>query len=75
VVIPPNSGYFLMNDLLRLKSQCPTFMKLTGSRSTGSAALEQRHSARVAPETIGCGSRLVRRRTMEIYGDAWWLGC
>jgi len=34
-----------------------------------------RHSATLALETIGCGSRLVGKRTMDIYGDAWWLGC
>jgi len=71
----PNSGYFLWKDLLSLKSQCPTFRKLTGSRSTAPAALEPRHSATVALETIGCGSRLVGKRTMDIYRDAWWLGC
>jgi len=58
-----------------MKSQCPTFRQLTGSRSTGPAALEQGHSATVALETIGRGSRLVGKRTMEIYGDGWWLSC
>jgi len=42
---------------------------------TGPAALEQRHSVTVAPETIGYASRLVGKRTMEIYEDGWWLGC
>ena len=37
---------------------------------TGPAALEQRHSVTVAPETIAYASRLVGKRTMEIYGDA-----
>jgi len=71
----PNWGYFLWKGLLSLKSQCLTFRKLTGYRSTGPAALEQRHSATVALETIGCGSRLVGTGTMEIYKDAWWLSC
>jgi len=33
------------------------------------------HSATVALETFGWRSRPVGKRTMEIYGDAWWLGC
>jgi len=28
-----------------------------------------------APETIGYGSRLVGKQTIEIYKDGWWLGC
>jgi len=46
-----------------------TFGKLTCSRFTGPAALEQSLSAIAAPETIGNGSRLVERRVMEICED------
>ena len=68
-------GLLPVEGFLSLKFQSPTFRKLTGSRSTGPAALEQRHSVTVAPETIGYGSRLVGKRTMEIYEHGWWLGC
>jgi len=44
--------------------------QIHGARCTGTRAF-----ATVALETIGCGSRLVGGGTMEIYGDAWWLGC
>jgi len=67
---PPNSSYFLYKDLLSLKSQCPTFRKLTASRSTGPAALEQRHSATVALEMIGCGSRLVGNEIWRFTGTS-----
>jgi len=70
----PNWGYLLLKDLLRLKSQCLTIRKLTGSRSSWPAVLEPRHSATVTLETIGSGSRLVGKRAMEIYKDAWSLG-
>jgi len=72
---PPNEGYSLYKDLLIFKFQSLTFRKLTGSRSTGPAALEQRHSVTVAPETIGYGYKLVGKRTTEIYEDRWWLLC
>jgi len=71
---PADLGLLPVEGFAQLEMPVPDIQE-TGSRSTGPAALEQRHSATVALETIGCGSRLVGKRTMEIYGDTWWLGC
>jgi len=67
---PAELGLLPVEGVAQLEIPVPDFQETDRFQIHRPAALEQGHSATVALETIGCGSRLVGKRTMEIYGDA-----
>jgi len=65
-------GLLPIEQFTHLQIPLSDFRKLTSSRFTGPAPLEQRLCTTGVPETIGYGSRLVERRVMENYEDQGW---
>ena len=71
---PAELGLLPLEGFAQLEIPVPDFQETDRFQIHRARCTGPWHSATGALETIGCGSRLVGKRTMEIYGDAWCLG-